>query len=348
MKNLLRTLIPLAALALVLTSCGVSVTPSAASVNGTTVSIGELHQALHDAASSTPFRCLLSQQAAVTGAGVHATYSSRFAAEQLSLLIERVELEAEVARLHLVKTSLAQSLATNQIELGLVGSSGSTCAASGAEVFASLPPAYQRLLTTLQVDQDLISAHLAGATLTNAGVQAYSAAHPEIAQLACVSVILVAKRTTAESLIKKINAGASFASVAKANSIDTQTAANGGSLGCVYPGQFAGSLGSIVGSIALNTPSQPIAFSSNYVILEVTQRQVGSPSGAALALVSSQTNAEATYVSKLGAHNSIWVNSAYGTWSVSSGQYQVVSSLGPTNANVLNPNAVTPIGDVYN
>jgi len=347
-KKLLALFGPLVVLALALSGCGVSTSSSAASVNGSTIPISELNQTIKDASQSAPFRCLLSQQAGVQGAGVHATYSSHFVAQQLSLLVARTEINAEVHQLHLVTTALATQLSQSQITSGLNGQAGGSCTATGAQVFASLSSSYRSLLTVLQVDQNLLSAYLVGVPLTNAGVTAYSRAHPEIAQLACVSAILVAKRSQAVTVATKIKSGANFAALAKTVSIDTQSAASGGALGCVYPGEFASGLAKAVGSIALNTPSAPIAFGSNFVVLEVTQRQSGTAAGAALALVSSRTAAEAAFVNRLGAKIQVWVNSQYGRWILASGQYQIAPPSGPLNAQILNPLAVTPIGDTYN
>ncbi len=348
MKKLLALFGPLVVLALALSGCGVSTSSDAASVNGSNISISELNQTLSDASQSGPFRCLLSQQMAIQGAGVHATYSSRFVAQQLSLLIARAEIDAEVHRLHLATTALATQLSENQIASGLNGQAGGSCTATGAQVVASLSPSYRSLLTDLQIDQNLISAHLAGVALTDAGVAAYSRAHPEIAQLACVSAILVAKRSQAVAIVAKIRSGANFAALAKSDSIDPQTAAGGGALGCVYPGEFASGLAKVVGAIALNTPSEPVAFGSNFVVLEVTQRRSGSAAGAALALVSSQTAAETAFVNRLGARTQVWVNSQYGRWILASGQFQIAPPSGPVNAQILNPFAVTPVGDTYN
>lgn len=348
MKKLLAIFGPLVALALALSGCGVSTSSSAASVNGSTISISELNRTINDASQSAPFRCLLSQQTGVQGAGVHATYSSRFVAQQLSLLVARTEINREIQRLHLVTTALATQLSESQISSGLNGQAGGACTATGAQVFASLSSSYRNLLTVLQVDQNLLSAYLAGAPLTNAGVTVYSRAHPEIAQLACVSAILVAKRSHAVTIAAKIKSGAIFAALAKTDSIDTQSAANGGALGCVYPGEFASGLGKVVGAIALNTPSAPIVFGTNFVVLEVTQRKSGTAAGAALALVSSKTSAEAAFVNRLGAKTHVWVNSQYGRWILATGQYQIAPPSGPVNAQILNPLAVTPIGDTYN
>jgi len=346
-KKLLALLGPLVVLSLALSGCGVSTSSGAAAVNGTTISISELNQTTRDAAQSPLFRCLLSQQSAINGAGMHATYSSRFVGQQLSLLVARAEINAEVRRLHLVTTALAMQLSESQIASGLNGQAGGSCSATGAQVLASLSASYRSLLTVLQVDQNLLSAYLAGAPLTNAGVRDYSRAHPDVARLACVSAILVAKRSLAETIIARIKAGASFAGLAKTDSIDTQSGANGGALGCVYPGEFASGLAKVVGTISLNTPSAPVAFGTNYVVLEVTHRQTGTDAGAALALVSSKSAAEAQFVDRLGARSQVWVNSQYGSWRLVSGQYQIVSPTGPLNAQILNPAAITPLGDTY-
>jgi hypothetical protein len=346
-KKLLAPFSLFVVLALALSACGASVNSSAATVNGTGIPISQLTQALNDSTSSSLFSCLLSGQSGVKGAGVHGTYSARFTAEQLSLLIEQNEIQAEVAKFHLVPTALATSLAANQVSSGLSPPSGSSCTATGAQVIASLPNSYRNLLSNLQVDQDLLSAHLAGATLTNSGVQTFAAAHPNIADLACVSVILVAKRATATSIINKIASGSSFSALAKAQSIDSQSATNGGALGCVYPGQFSGTLAAAVSAAAVGKVSTPIAFGADYVVLEVTKRQSGTASGDALALVSSQTGAETALVNSLGRSDKVWVNSQYGSWSLSSGQFQVIPASGPPNADIVNPNAVTPLGDTY-
>ncbi len=347
MKRILTPIALLLVLALAVSACGVTATSDAARVNGASVTIAQLNQTIHDATSSAPFDCLLSSQSAVAGAGVHQTYSAKFVAQQLGLLVQQEVLNREVARLHLASTPLATQLAEGQLASGLTGATGSSCSSTGATVLAALSPTYRNLLLGLQRDQDLLSAYVEGGTLTPAGVAAFAAAHPSVADQACVSVILVAKRATALSLEARLRTGSSFSALAKANSLDATTAANGGAVGCDYPGQFAGALATVIGSIGLNQPSAPSLFNSQYVIVEVTQRQAGSSSGAGLALVSAAANAEIALVNAAGHADSVWINSTYGTWSTTGGQNQVVSPAGPLNTLVLNPASLTPTGDTY-
>ncbi len=347
MKKFLLPLSLLVASALAVSACGVSATSDAASVDGQGISISTLNQTVTGVTTSAPFSCLVSQQGAIHGSGVAGTYSAKFVAQQLSLLVQEKVIAGEVNRLHLTSSSIAATLAQSQLAGALAGQSGSACSSTGAQVLASLPASYAKLLLNLQLDQDLVSAHLAGATLSTQGIAAYTATHPGVTSQACVSVILVSSKSAADGVETKLHAGASFSAIAKTTSVDSTSAANGGALGCVYPGQFTGSLSNVVSSIAVNSPSAPIAFQSDFVILEVTQRHPGTGPEAALAIVSSQTNAESAFMLNVERQRSVWINSQYGSWRLSSGQLEVVNGSGPKNSFVLNPNAVTPSGDTY-
>lgn len=351
MKKSLAPFIALAlliGLAIGLAVSGVSVTSDAAEVNGASITQSQLNSVLHESTSSALFNCLLTQGTTPTkGAGVTSTFSSGYAAQQLSLLINHSVIEGALTKLHLQPTSLARSIANQQLASGLTSQTGSSCTATGAQVVASLPVTYRNLLINIQLDQDLLDAHLAGATLTNAGIAAYSKIHPNVTELACVSAILVAKKSTAQTLDAQLRGGASFSALAKANSTDATSAAAGGALGCYYPGEFSGTLGNAVSSLALNQPSAPVLFSSNWVILEVTQRQPGTAAGAALALVSGESAAGSAYAATLNTKDRIWVNSQYGHWGHTKTQDQVVAPTGPKNADLVNSYNLTPLGAVY-
>ena len=77
-----------------------------------------------------------------------------------------------------------------------------------------------------------------GANLA-AAVAAYYDANKSLFTQACVSVIATDTEAHADQLVAEMNAGQSFAAVAKASSLDTPTAANGGALGCDYSNNLA-------------------------------------------------------------------------------------------------------------
>ena len=62
----------------------------------------------------------------------------------------------------------------------------------------------------------------------------YYAANKSSFTTDCVSRIVTSSQSAAQQIVGELNAGASFATLAKSISIDTQTASNGGSLGCTF------------------------------------------------------------------------------------------------------------------
>jgi hypothetical protein len=340
-----RTLLSIAAVALaglVLGACDASFTPDAAQVGGVGISRATLDNVMSEAASSSSFRCDLEQNLAVSGSGVSSTFSKAFADQELELLIQHQVFAEEIARLGLRETSIADELAVSEVETGLTPSSSSTCTATGATVFNSLPHGYAELLVSVQADQDIMGAHLGGTTLTSSGLAAYAAAHPAAAKLTCVSAIVVAKEATAAKIVKLVDAGASFGELAKADSTDSTSAADNGALGCLYPSDFTVPLNTIIENLPLATPSAPISFSGSWVLLEVTARQPGTALGAAGAVVNAESAASNSFADRLIARAHVTVDPQYGVWKKSSGNYTVVAASGPPDALVTNAVPLTP------
>ena len=120
-----------------------------------------------------------------------------------------------------------------------------------------------------------------GADLSDAAVAAYYNANLAQFTTSCVSVIVTDTQAHADQLVAQINAGASFESVAKASSLDSRTAANGGSLGCSYTeAQVEQSLQ--VQSVTAGQPIAPVQDSSTgqWIIYEVTSQTVAPLSAA--------------------------------------------------------------------
>ena len=88
-----------------------------------------------------------------------------------------------------------------------------------------------------------------------------------------MSLIATDTEAQANQLVAQLNAGASFATVAKASSLDTQTAANGGALGCTYT-QAEVEQALQLQSITVGQPIAPVQDPSTgqWVIYEVTSQ----------------------------------------------------------------------------
>jgi peptidyl-prolyl cis-trans isomerase D len=123
--------------------------------------------------------------------------------------------------------------------------------------------------------------------VTDAEIQAYFDAHPtEFADRpgrAVVSVTTIprtisaadsaAVRAHALELRKQIQGGASFADVAKRESADSGSAANGGFLGRVTRGQFVPSFDSAAFSLKPGVVSQPVLTTFGYHLIKVDERK---------------------------------------------------------------------------
>ncbi|MEJ2478958.1 MAG: peptidylprolyl isomerase [Acidihalobacter sp.] len=80
-------------------------------------------------------------------------------------------------------------------------------------------------------------------------------------------------RTKLERLRREIEQGASFATLAKANSDDTGSAANGGDLGWVSPGQMVPQFQKVMNETPVGKVSQPFRTPYGWHILEVLGRR---------------------------------------------------------------------------
>ena len=82
---------------------------------------------------------------------------------------------------------------------------------------------------------------------------------------------VLAARQKAESLLAEIRKGKNFASVARQNSDDLQTKANGGDLGWVGKGQLAPSLDLALGELKAGEISEPIRSANGFHILNMVE-----------------------------------------------------------------------------
>jgi len=326
------------ALALGLSGCNVRFAPYAAVVNGSEISQGQLRAALAAINANASYKCAIesSGTAHITGAG-EGTYNSAFSAEVLSILIQDKAVRQDVARLKLPEPTSLEAIATSQLETSTAPPS--TCPGSGKSLMGAFTPAYRAALVRFQVDEDALAARAAGTSLAPSTLATYVAGHKNEMSLACVSVIEVASKATAVSLRSQLERGANFATVAKAHSVDTTTAPQGGALGCIPDAEFTAPLDTVLAGLGLDKVSSPVAFSTDYLLLEVTSRQSEPYSE----LVTSVLGAEQPALNKVFPAvikaAKVQLDPEFGTWSTSGSLAKVVANPGPPAAIVPNSSA---------
>ena len=245
MKRVPAVLASIAAISVLsfgLSGCNVRFSPYAAVVNGTEISQTQLSDALSAISADTGYKCAIQSSGTthIAGAG-QGTYNAAFSAQVLSVLIQDKIVRQAVVRERIPEPSSLYPIALSQLDASTTPPS--TCPGSGASLVAAFAPSYRSLLIKFQEDEDALAAALAGVTLNPTDLAAYTAAHKNLMSLACVSVIEVAAKATATSLRGQLLRGASFAALAKAHSVDTTSAPNGGALGCIPDAEFNAPLG---------------------------------------------------------------------------------------------------------
>jgi hypothetical protein len=352
-----------AALALIAVGVLVSacdVTPPAATANGTTISAGDLNTQLSTFETTSAGSCLLQLEnpqltsQATQGAGGAGTYTMAFTDAVLKtqvgdLLVGQYAASRGVIAssddLVKAKSDFEATLdgeTTSAVQQSAASGTASVCqdasggAVTGANLLASLPVSIRNeQVLNEAVDEKLLAM---GADLSDAAVARYYAANQAQFTADCVSDIATDTQAHAQQLMAQLNAGASFASVAKANSLDTQTAAAGGALGCSFTHtQVEQALQ--MQSVPTGQPIGPTQDQSTgrWVIYEITSQSV-EPLSAAKSVVreellrtTNNLNRVNNEVVGFARRSDISVDPKYGTWK----GLTIVPPHGPPDAYLL-------------
>lgn len=250
----------LAALSFALTACAPSATndPLAAMrVNGTSVSLSAYQQLL----------TLFDASAALQGSGGSSPLAWQSPGDRQTLTSARAEtvnfftntliIKQQLDAQHISVTSADIKAATAQLDAQIAQArqqydSNPTNAGLKALLDAATPDAIQWL--ALQ--------------------QAYTVVLAEKGSTPTVTArgILVSDKKTADTLMADLKAGQDFATLAKAHSLDTASAAKGGDLGTVYPGQLIAAFDTQVFKDLKGTGLVEVQLPSGYGVFDITAR----------------------------------------------------------------------------
>ncbi len=321
---------------------GCDATPTAASANGQSIDVSALNTQLQALQQTPAGTCLLQIESAsgavpAQGTGGDGTYPVGYAKavldNQLGILLagqfaSSLGLGVTASELSAARSELASSLSgeINQLvqQAGSQGtasycqsSNGSTL--TGDELLSALPASVRdQEIRNEAVNQQLLAR---GADISDSAAAAYYAANQPQFTTVCVSVIVTDTQDKANQLAAQIAGGTPFASVAKASSIDAQTAANGGSVGCNF------TLAEVEQSLQLDSlaagqaipPIQDPA-SGEWLIYQVASETV-VPLAQAMPAVKHQLLETSSNLRRVNAefevfarHSNVFVDPRYGTW----------------------------------
>jgi foldase protein PrsA len=207
----------LAALTLLLTACGSGA--AAATVDGETISRGDLEGELRDIASNDKYLKFIESQQQIRKSGV---FDASFTASVLSrqIIYELVEKDLRARNITLSQADLDAARSS------LVGQMG------GEEVFSAFPKEYQDTLVRRSAQVTVLSFALLEQGPPDEAARAFYEAHKEDFAQVCASHILVKSQEEADKAKGRLDAGEDFGVVAREVSTDTGSKDQGGQLGC--------------------------------------------------------------------------------------------------------------------
>lgn len=264
--NTLRTsfLASLLGLAVIVAACG-SVSPYAARVDGKRISPDDLEGELRSIASNEEYLRLVEANQPVRGTG-QGTFDSAFTALALTRQIYYVLVENELRRRKLAvgpsDLAAAREAVVEQLQ--------------GEEVFEKFSKGYQDQLVLRQAQLDVLTLSVDGQTTPDEAARAYYDSHRDEFARACVRHILVPEQAKADELRARLVAGEDFATVARAESKDTGSAARGGELGCdiTRDTQFVPEFLLAVFAQPVGEVGQPVKSQFGFHIIKVDSRDV--------------------------------------------------------------------------
>ncbi len=206
--------------ALVLAACG-SVDAYAAKVDDTSISQSALESEMRSIAANEKYLQQVQSRIQVRGSGA-GTFDAAFTGQVLGRQIQYVLVDREVERRKLKITGSDLKAARQEVAKQ----------AGGEEILTAFPKDYQDTLVKRAARVDALTVSLAGQTASDDAARSYYDSHKEEFTDACVAHILVSTKEKADQLKGRIAGGEDFGAVAKAESQDSQSAAQSGDLGC--------------------------------------------------------------------------------------------------------------------
>jgi len=340
-------------------AAGCDLGPTAATVDGRTISQSDLQDQLTVVSGSSVAQCALSIEETQSGgtlptvAGTgDATVSTPFAAFALNGLVEQALEQGALAQRHVTVSSSDIATARQDYESQLEAASsqtGSPCGLTGPTLVSALPAKFvdqQALSLAYQEKLEEVVGHV---DVSPTALRAYYDSHlTDVTQL-CLNLIIATDQASAQAIHDKIAAGSSFSTASQGAGVNANSPV-GGEGPCVYPSDVVAQLGSAaaaaveaLGDGQLAAPQGiPVAGSTGtttvWVVIGLRQRHLvsfaDSESGLRQGLLG-MGGAKLTAALTRVVHSArVELDPRYGTWSTGHG---VSPPTPPKPVFVLNP-----------
>jgi peptidyl-prolyl cis-trans isomerase C len=265
----------------VLSGCG-SGQGYAARVNDVVISRASLDGELKDIAANKKYVTAYDQAQNTTPimGTVGGAFNVGYVAQVLTRRIDYVVIHQELVRRNALPSPAAVSSARQEVAQRYTDTQDPTVGA----LLPGFPTRYQASLVERQAEVDTLRGLLVKTDLSPQAIKAYYDSHQDqFVTGLCVRHILVASQPKATQLKAQLDAGADFATLAKANSIDQSSAVKGGQLtgtnpdGCLNSQDVSGLVSQFsqaMLALPVHTVSPPVQTQFGFHLIEVTSRTV--------------------------------------------------------------------------
>ncbi len=348
----MKRLVLVVVLGAVVVASGCNASPTAATVNGVSISQSQLNTQLALATASangsapTPanqsVQCALDIQSdgslpTVTGVGTD-TVTAQFADTTLeSLVLFSLEKQA-LARRHVSVSAADVSAARGDFESQLEqseGQDGSPCSREGAQLTNGLPAAFLKEQAQTLAYQEKLEEIVGHVNVGPAALMAYYHSHAAGLTQVCLNLIVADTATAAQTIHDQIAGGASFQTASQDSEVDPETP-TGGQVPCVYPAEVSNEFGTdLAGTIDALSSGQlaaPLTWMSQsssgppmtlYLVVKMRQHQLVPYADVSSAirevLLAADTSTVGAALNRMADRASISIDPRYGTWSQAQG-----------------------------
>jgi len=320
-----KTLALFTAAALALLSGCSAVTPYAAKVNGERITVGDLERELKAIRGNEDYLKAIESQLAqqgrkALGAG-KGTFNSSFVSQVLTrrILLELVHQNVRSRRLRV--TADDRRTAREQLEQSF----------GDPKMLDRFPKSFTTELVEYTAEISVLQAELRE-DVTDEQVQTFYNENSQFFEQVCVRQIVTGAfeslevppeqdaqaKAAGEDVKRRLDTGQDFAAIARAESKDPQSAANGGDLGCVTTDSVPPVLAAALTEMQPGEIRGPIRSDSGYHVLQLTERKKGSLEEAAPQirqfLEQQQQQGFDTFLQEAVQKADITVNPRYGTF----------------------------------
>lgn len=326
LKRSFSFLLGAASLATVASAC--SAMPYAAKVGSSYISVSELNSELRAIGGNRAFVTKLTAQETVFG-NSQTTFATQFVDQVLNRRIAVTLIDNANAKLGIKISKTGSDIARLTAEQSY----------GGQAAFDAFPKAYQAELVRDTANITALESYLTKTDISLTALAAYYKANLSKFTQICAAHIVLATNAQATLIYNQINAGASFTTLAKSKSLDSNTAPNGGYIGCGTYSNFASVFGpSFANELISGSPNivlPPVPISQGYSVPMVVSKTVLPFSQSIPTVIGTKFGSKAAgamnaFVSGLAQGQNVSINPAYGTFSISKASATVLPPVLPT------------------